>query len=308
MGKAAAGQSQTRQLVGEIKLWFPRKHFGFIMPDNKPEDEPDIFFHGTHVENRKDMPIKRFARVKFSVIPAPKGPQARDVTITAYQPDKEQAADEAEAQKQAESGKPTRRDEPRSKKKKKRTSDSRDGPRGSQFRREINIEDSLDHVSPTNLGFDPMNGAPMTRHPSTRNAKGMSRSTSAPKSRRSALTGSIQNIRASRKAQTYPGKASSTSPRAAKRTSNRDAHRNWGSISSELGSMRWDDSIRSVSELFARSSNGPDAANRPKMSIQGSGPDRRSRDNLLRSSMRTTNAAEILKQILARAQAAADYQ
>lgn len=93
---AQSGQSKTRALQGEIKLWFPRKHFGFITPDNKPEGEPDIFFHGTHVENRKAMPIKRFARVRFSVIPAPKGPQARDVTIVGYQPDKE-----AEAEKQA---------------------------------------------------------------------------------------------------------------------------------------------------------------------------------------------------------------
>merc|ERR1712098_621670 len=95
--KATAGQSKTRQMQGEIKLWSPRKHFGFIMPDNKPENDPDIFFHGTHVENRKDMPIKRFARVTFSVIPAPKGPQARDVSITSYQPEKEKAAEELEA-------------------------------------------------------------------------------------------------------------------------------------------------------------------------------------------------------------------
>lgn len=70
---------------GEIKLWFPKKHFGFITPDNKGEKEPDIFFHGSHVLNSKDKPIRRYARVTFRIIPAPKGPQARDVAIVSHQ-------------------------------------------------------------------------------------------------------------------------------------------------------------------------------------------------------------------------------
>lgn len=105
--------------------------------------------------------------------------------------------------------------------------------------------------------------------------------------------GFIQNIRASRKAQ-QPS-------REPDENRNPDL-RNWGSLSSELGSMRWD-SIRSVNEFFNSRSAGakaaPDAANRPKMSIQGRGPRRRVQDDPLRMSMRQTNAEDILRAILA---------
>jgi len=304
--EAKVGQSQTRQLIGEIKLWFPRKHFGFIMPDNKPEDEPDIFFHGTHVENRKDMPIKRFARVKFSVIPAPKGPQARDVTINSYQPEKEKAADEAEAAKQAAEGtKPTRaRDEDFKKKKRRRkrkaAADAEDGPpsRGSNFHHDINIEDSLDHVSPANFGFS---GTDMTRHPSTRTDELPSwkakAARNAPQQRQAALRGSIQKLKESRASL----KDSRGSPKLSRRTRNREAHKNWGSISSALGSMHWDESINS----FSTGKNATDAANRPKMSIQGSGPARRSKEVQIRQSLRSMkDAQKMLEAILAEKEAA----
>merc|ERR1711964_258733 len=265
--KAAAGQSKTRQMEGEIKLWFPRKHFGFIMPDNKPENEPDIFFHGTHVENRKDMPIKRFARVTFSVIPAPKGPQARDVSITSYQPDKEKEAEEQEAAKLAAEGSTSTKT---SKKKKKKR--SRDGP--GAFHDEINIEDSLDHVSPAKLGFDER------------------------KARRSNLTGSIKKIRDSRK-------ANKRSPN--RKPNNNEVHHNWGSLSSAMGSMNFD-SISSVTQLFRSRSNGsrtspesasPESASRPEMSIAGQGS-KRPRNNAVRASIRNNAEAQrVLQDILA---------
>jgi len=239
--EAAAGQSKTRQMQGEIKLWFPRKHFGFIMPDNKPENEPDVFFHGTHVENRKDMPIKRFARVTFSVIPAPKGPQARDVSITSYQPEKEKEAEEQEAAKLAAEGATVTKTSKKKKKKK-----SRDG---SRFQDEINIEDSLDHVSPAKLGFDGEKGQSGKR----------SSNYATYKSESSGLRGSIKNIRNSRKVSRSPARRS-------KKSDNREVHRNWGSISSALGSMNFD-SISSVTQLFRSRSGGsrtsPEPASRP---------------------------------------------
>lgn len=86
---------------GEIKLWFPKKHFGFITPDHKEADEPDIFFHGSHVLNSKEMPIRRYSKVTFRIIPAPKGPQARDVSILSHQlpEDREKQAAQREPQK-----------------------------------------------------------------------------------------------------------------------------------------------------------------------------------------------------------------
>jgi len=269
--KAAAGQSKTRQMEGEIKLWFPRKHFGFIMPDNKPENEPDIFFHGTHVENRKDMPIKRFARVTFSVIPAPKGPQARDVSIISYQPEKEAEAEELEAAKLNAEGSNASKNSKKKKKKK-----NREDPR--RFHEEINIEDSLDHVSPAKLGFD------------ERKAR------RASPQRRAGLTGSIKEIRDSRKA---------NKKRSPNRTpDNREAHQNWGSISSAMGSMNFD-SISSVTNLFRSRSTGngsrtsPESASRPEMSIAGQGS-KRPRNNAVRASIRNNAEAQrVLLEILA---------
>jgi len=72
------------KIEGVIKLWFPKKHFGFITPDEKKPDSKDIFFHGSHVLNSKDMQIRRFSRVDFRIIPAPKGDQARDVKILSH--------------------------------------------------------------------------------------------------------------------------------------------------------------------------------------------------------------------------------
>merc|ERR1711964_669000 len=140
------------------------------------------------------------------------------------------------------------------KKKKKRTKDSspsQNGPRGSQFRREINItnrviEDSLERLSPAKLGFESrnvnsMNGGPMTRHGSTRAGSSFPRSPqrsparspgrrfSNPRepqnlSRPGRLpsrpsTGNILSIRENRKAKPT-------------RSANREAHRNWGSLCS----------------------------------------------------------------------------
>merc|ERR1712202_22772 len=81
--------------------------------------------------------------------------------------------------------------------------------------------------------------------------------------------GSIKEIRDSR------------SLKKPSKESNQVVHRNWGSISSAMGSMHFD-SISSVNDLFARSS---DTADRPKMSIQGQGKKRRARDSAIRSSM-----------------------
>merc|ERR1711900_128934 len=99
-------------------------------------------------------------------------------------------------------------------------------------------------------------------------------------------TGNIHSIRENRKAK--PTKSA-----------NREAHRNWGSLCSDMGSMRWDDSIKSVSEFFDRSKNGPDAANRPRppMSIMGNGrrgPRKNNRDILTSSLRNFANVAEVL--------------
>jgi cold shock CspA family protein len=326
---AAAGASQTRQLVGEIKLWFPRKHFGFIMPDNKPEDDPDIFFHGTHVENRKDMPVKRFARVKFSVIPAPKGPQARDVTITEYQPEKEAEAEAAEAAAAAESGNKKGEQPAKSSKKKRKSKKAKKAklpsPAGSSssvisagtdsdshpFPQDVNIEDSLDSVAPGVLGFGGKR-LPSWKSVATgkRQSSRMRGSSRQPRSKQmlSSIGEKLEShwmygnangaplpfdMRASAK------QRNSHSPRHGENR-NREEHHNWGSISSNMGSMRWD-SVRSVTDFFknSRGAAGPvkptEAPNRPKMSIMGSGFKRR---NGAQARAPVRNTTEILREIL----------
>lgn len=248
------GKSQTRQLEGEIKLWFPRKHFGFLTPDNKPENEPDIFFHGTHVENREEMPIKRFARVKFSVIPAPKGPQARDVSITSYQPEKEAEAEAAEA---AANGQTVGRSPNLSRK------NSR--PRGrrqkSNVREEISIEDPLGPVSPEALGLSNRRVQPSWARSASMNSLNQKprRVSAKPRmslnARAKPFLSSIDEKRQARAAQV----AMSHPPPPQFAAPQRRPQRNWGSLSSEMGGMRWDsDSIRDVSDFFAkRASAGP---------------------------------------------------
>lgn len=285
-----AGKSQTRQLEGEIKLWFPRKHFGFITPDNKPENEPDIFFHGTHVENREEMPIKRFARVKFSVIPAPKGPQARDVSIIAYQPEKEQEAEAAEAAaKSPKEDKVTRPDQrkkttasKRSRKKKKATSDA-------GFTDEINIEDPLGPVSPEALGLG-MGGNPAVPSWAKRMGSDPKRAKPAYGRKGGSLRTSLNarakpflsSIDEKRQSRAYATRGTHPPPPGWSRSGSVGAHarqprdhRNWGSLSSEMGTMRWD-SIRSVGDFFAaRASAGPVKSNDhqkgPPPSILGRG-------------------------------------
>lgn len=257
-----AGKSQTRQLEGEIKLWFPRKHFGFITPDNKPDNEPDIFFHGTHVENREEMPIKRFARVKFSQIPAPKGPQARDVSITTYQPDKEREAEAAEAaSKSPKDDKVTRPDQQTRKGRKKRQQKPKAG-----FSDEINIEDPLGPVSPKRLdlglggNFAPPSWATRTDN----KPKQFGRKGGSLNARAKPFLSSIDEKRQSRAhmMQSHPPppgwRQGSIGGHPNRQREPRGADgRNWGSLSSEMGNMRWD-SIRSVSDFFAaRASAGP---------------------------------------------------
>merc|ERR1712098_864511 len=111
------------------------------------------------------------------------------------------------------------------------------------------------------------------------------KATSSKKPRRADLTGSIHEIRDSRKKQS--GQRSS-------KMSNQEEHHNWGSMGSALGSMHFD-SISSVTELFNRSK--AEAAKRPKMSIQGQHPKRKARDNMIRSSM-NPEARKLLNDIL----------
>merc|ERR1711964_773197 len=253
------GKSQTRQLEGEIKLWFPRKHFGFLTPDNKPENEPGIFFHGTHVENREEMPIKRFARVKFSVIPAPKGPQARDVSITSYQPEKEAEAEAAEAAANGQMG-------GRSPNLSRKNSRPRGRRQKSNVREEISIEDPLGPVSPEALGLSNRRVQPSWARSASMNSLGQRPAQQKPRrvsakrvslnARAKPFLSSIDEKRQARAAQvrqmSHPPAPQFAAPQ-------RRPQRNWGSLSSEMGGMHWDsDSIRNVSDFFAkRASAGP---------------------------------------------------
>lgn len=71
--------SVSRQETGIVKWFDDSQGYGFIKPDH---GETDVFVHYSAVLcEESECLLKEGNRVRFSIIPSPKGPQAQDVVV-----------------------------------------------------------------------------------------------------------------------------------------------------------------------------------------------------------------------------------
>lgn len=73
---------------GSVKWFSVKKGFGFIKPDDVPEDGPDVFVHfsAINAEEGSFKTLHQNDKVTFDVVQSDKGQEAKNVNITEKAP------------------------------------------------------------------------------------------------------------------------------------------------------------------------------------------------------------------------------
>ena len=67
------------KMPGRIKCFSPRKHYGFIVPD---EGEDEVFFHQEQIFDDDGSGVRDGQAVRFHLGYSPKGPEALNVELS----------------------------------------------------------------------------------------------------------------------------------------------------------------------------------------------------------------------------------